>query len=284
MFYEVERSGALHFPVPLSLPLEGPRTAGPADLLSRLKLGLSSDLAHFNIWVCVDASADLSPSTAGRPTARNIALSLFGAPIMADANHKITIFFESQGGTVPTGWTETFWTNDANIDSIADKVKFFYIPKRVGFLGLGASAKYLRISKMPLSSRISKVFFLDGKQGENSSLANPKDDGYDPTQVDLLFLMADAEGHRRSFYMSGLPDKYSNQLVKQGMEAAFLNGPLFTQFTKAIRDSDFVLRSKVPGSSPAEYNTYAILRVEPRMVRNRKRGRPFFLFRGRRAV
>jgi len=202
---------------------------------------------------------------------------------MPDAASRVTIFYEASGGTAPTGWTETFYSDDTEPDLLLTKVKNLYLPKRVAVMGAGVMAKFIKISNIP-PNRLTKVAFLSGKQGENSQVSNSQDDAYDPTQVDLLIRMRDATGHARQFWLAGLPDRYTNQLVAQGINAPFLNGAAMVQFLQSFLKAEFKIRWKATNGPPPTYNATNILAVDPVMVRNRKRGRPFSLFRGRRAV
>jgi len=202
---------------------------------------------------------------------------------MPDAATRVQIFYEASGGTAPTGWTETFYSDDTDLDLFADKVRNIYMPKRVALMGAGVIAKFLRVSNVA-NNRLTRVLYLSGKQGENAQVSNSQEDAYDPTQVDLLVGMWDSVGHRRQFWLAGLPDRYTNQLVTQGVTAPFINGAAFKQWADSVLKAEFKIRWKATNGPPPTYNATNILRVEAKMIRNRKRGRPFNLFRGRRAV
>lgn len=215
--------------------------------------------------------------------ARNMGPSFSKGNKMPDAASRVTIAYESSGGTVPTGWTETFYSETADLDILISDARTLYLPSRVSLLGKGAVAKFIRASHIP-PDRKTKVVQLGGKQGENQSLTDSARDAYDPTQVDLLYRLRDADGHARQFWLAGLPDRYTDQLVAQGVDAGFLNGPAFKQFSDAILNARFLIRWKNSSGVPTPYLATRIVSCDPVMIRNRKRGRPFRLFRGRRAV
>lgn len=199
---------------------------------------------------------------------------------MADAFSKVTIFLESTGGPAPTGWTETYWSTQGNLDVAVDLAVKKYVPKRAALLGVGASIKAVRASTIP-PNRLSSITFVSGKAGDPSLFTTSPEDDYDPTQVDLLVRVTDVGGHRRQLWVGGLPDSQTDQLKIQGVNGAFINSPAWKQFVQGILDNNFCIRSK--NTPPATgYTAQSISTVVPIMIRNRKRGRPFFLFRGRR--
>jgi len=201
---------------------------------------------------------------------------------MADAASKVTVFFESTGGTASTGWTETFYSSEGDLPTAADVCVKKYIPKRVEMLGVQAFCRGVRVTKIP-SNRLSYVQFITGEKDQTGGIWAAETDGqHDPTQVDLLCRAQTADGHRRSLWIAGLPDTVCNQLKAQGVTAGFLNGAIFKQWMGAIRSIPYGIRWK-SGAGPV-YTLSPIVEILPVMVRNRKRGRPFFLFRGRRAV
>lgn len=201
---------------------------------------------------------------------------------LPDAGSKVTIFFTSQGGTAPTGWTENFYLLGGPSQVALQNIVNTYIPKRADMLGVGAQIESLRISAVP-PSRVTFVQFLVGAQGQGKTFSNAGPDDFDPTQVDLLCRIQTAEGKRRQFWIAGLPDSQTDQLLAQGVRGAFINSPAFKQFAKAMVDSGFCVRWRNnPGVLPAAFSATPIQTVQPIMIRNRKRGRPFDLFRGRR--
>jgi len=202
---------------------------------------------------------------------------------MPDAAGKVTIFFQAQGGTAPTGWTETFWTSEADLKQNVVRVRQFYLPKRIALLGAGTKVAAIRATAVP-GNRLSYIEFPTGKEGEPSVFDRVGEDSYDPTQVDLLVRLQTANGHRRQFWVGGLPDSQTDQLKLQGVTGQFTNSPGWKQFSDAIIKSGFNIRYKATAGPPPTYLATPITDIFPIMVRNRKRGRPFFLFRGRSAV
>lgn len=200
---------------------------------------------------------------------------------MPDALSKITFFFESNGGTAPTGWTETFYSQNANINQVLADAKSTYVGARAVMLGVGCSLQSIRVSDF-VNKRITQVAFVSGGSGQSKTYTDPATDFFDPTQVDLLVRLQTDAGKKRSLALSGLPDKVTDQLVQQGIFDFFTNGPGFKNWLKAITALAYCVRYKVPGSNPAVYLTDVIAGGQAIMVRNRKRGRPFDLFRGRR--
>lgn len=200
---------------------------------------------------------------------------------MPDALSKITFFFESNGGTAPTGWTETFYSQNANINQVLSQSLAQYVGPRALMLGVGCSLQSIRVARFPLE-RTTQISFITGASGTSKQYTDPATDFYDPTQVDLLVRLQTDGGKKRSLALSGLPDKVTDQLVQQGIFDFFVNGPGFKNWIKAITSLNFCIRYRVaPGPSPS-YLTDVITTGQAIMVRNRKRGRPFDLFRGRR--
>lgn len=200
---------------------------------------------------------------------------------MPDAATKVTIFFEATGGTAPTGWTETFYSGVSDLQSALQQTMLNYVPKRKALLGVGASIQAVRTSKIP-PNRSSAIAFLVGKDGQGDLFTTSPADDYDPTQVDLLCRVTDSAGKRRQLWVAGLPDSQTDQLLSQGITGAFINSPAWKQFVKAILTVQFGIRSKLTNGPPPTFAFNQIATVDPIMVRNHKKGRPFFLFRGRR--
>lgn len=202
---------------------------------------------------------------------------------MADALGKVTIFFEAQGKSVPTGWTETFWVGTSDLTVNVQNVIAKYVNKRRALLGTGAFIQAVRSTSVP-STRLSYIQFLVGKEGDASLFTNADADAYDPTQVDLLVRLQSTDGHRRQMWVGGLPDSVTDQLVTNGITGAFVASPAWKQFAQGIKDAQFQIRWKATNGPPPTYNASLITDIFPVQVRNRKRGRPFFLFRGRRGI
>lgn len=202
---------------------------------------------------------------------------------MPDAASRVTIFFESQGGVAPTGWTETYWTPNSDLQAVVNQCLATYLPKRRALLGVGVSIKYARATANP-GNRLSYIEFVNGKQATASLFTNSPADNFDPTQVDLLCRVQTQNGHRRQLWIGGLPDSQTDQLVNQGILGAFTASPAWKQFVQAILDCGYGVRYKTGNGPPPTYEFGSIQQVFPMQVRNRKRGRPFNLFRGRVAV
>lgn len=202
---------------------------------------------------------------------------------MADAAGRITIFFESQGGVAPTGWTETFWSLNGNLQQLVTQCLAIYVPKRKALLGVGAFLKYIRATANP-SNRLSYVEFVGGNQSKGTIFTNSPADNYDPTQVDLLCRVQTQNGHRRQLWVAGLPDSQTDTLLNQGILGAFTSAPVWKQYVEAIFQCGYGIRYKIAAGPPPSYEFAPIEQIFPVQVRNRKRGRPFNLFRGRAAV
>lgn len=200
---------------------------------------------------------------------------------MADAPTKITIFFGASGGTAPTGWTENYWSGQVDLNLAIELVKNNYIKPRAALLGQGARIESIRAATNP-PSRVTQVRFITGKEGDPSLFTTSPADDYDPTQVDLLCRATTAAGKRRQLWIGGLPDSQTDQLIAQGILGAFIASPAWKQFVAGIIKAGLFLRFKATNGPPPTYLADPIADVAPIMVRNRKRGRPFELFRGRR--
>jgi len=200
---------------------------------------------------------------------------------MADANTKITIFFTAQGGTAPTGWTENFWTIGTNLQNTLTECIQNYIKPRATLLGKGAQIEYVRVSNVP-PNRLTRIQYLFLEQGLPTLFTSSPADDYDPVQVDLLWRFEDALGHRRQAWMGGLPDSVTDSLLAEGIKAAFVFSPACKAWQKAISTLGYGIRSIQTHGTPNIYQYSPIVNFIPIMIRNRKRGRPFDLFRGRR--
>lgn len=199
---------------------------------------------------------------------------------MPDATSKVTIGFAASGGTAPTGWTETYWSGTVDLRISAQAAVNSYVPKRAALLGLGSKIQFVRATTVP-PNRNSFIIFMVGKEGDPTIFDAGTQDAYDPTQVDLLVRLQTANNKRRSLWIAGLPDSVTNQLIATGINGSFTGSPAWKQFVQSILSTGFQIRYKVTTPSPG-YEAAEITQVQPIMVRNRKRGRPFFLFRGRR--
>lgn len=201
---------------------------------------------------------------------------------MADAASKITVFFKGTQGPVAVGWTENWWMSQGNLETAVNDVISEYVPKRKDLLGFGAAIQAVRAVSVP-STRLSFLQFIPGgKDGTGQVFSSPETDAMDPAQVDLLVRAQTADGHRRQFWIGGLPDAQTKTILLQGVSSLYIESPLFKQVMGIIRKLPFGIRWK-SGAGPT-YTFSPITQLFPLMVRNRKRGRPFFPFHGRAAV
>jgi hypothetical protein len=206
--------------------------------------------------------------------------------LMPDAKQKIVIFYEASGKTAPTGWTETWWTGNSDPNGALEEAKA-YVALRRNFLGQGAYVQSVRVSTIPIppavASRVAGLYFFQGTEGLPQQYTNSPDDDYDPTQVDLLLRVKAGNNAQRSWWMGGIPDSQTDQLKTQGTTAPFIQQVIQSQTVQKIISNGWMVRSQIkPHTNPATFQAFAITSVQPIMVRNRKRGRPFYLFRGRR--
>lgn len=194
---------------------------------------------------------------------------------------KLTIFFAASGGrgVPPTGWTET-WYKVENDYKNALGAAITYAKARKEILGFKASILGVRVSDAILK-RETLVSQLS-ESGGTSTIYTNDNDQHDPTQVDLLIRVEASENFRRSWFLAGLPDSVTEQLKEQGVNAPFLNGPPIKKVYTTMFDQGFCIRRKDP-AVPGTFILSPITSLIPRMVRNRKRGRPFDLFHGLRA-
>lgn len=202
---------------------------------------------------------------------------------MADALSKVTIFYQFQGGSAPAGWTENFYLAAAANPALLLTIQNAYIPKRVEILGAGATMVSIRLSTVP-ANRITQVYILKPGEGQSKTyVAGTKSSDTDPTQVDLLCRVQDIFGKRRQLWIAGIPDIATDTAVAGGIEGTYSLSGAFTQLTGTMVKLGFGIRWRAnPGVLPATYTFGQFLSVQPVSVRNRKRGRPFNLYRGRR--
>ena len=203
---------------------------------------------------------------------------------MADAGAKCVIFFEAQGGSAPTGWTETFYLLGGPSAPMMKNIFATYVPLRVDLLGVGATMQAVRLSSVP-ATRATLLQYLTPGQGVGKTFSVFPADDYDPTQVDLLLRIQDQAGKRRQFWLGGLPDSITVSLVQNGILGRYIWAPGFTQFTQSMIDAGFCIRWKSGGVAPNfTYTATPFFSIQLETIRNRKRGRPFDLFHGRRQV
>lgn len=199
---------------------------------------------------------------------------------MAIARGKFTIFFNAQGGTAPTGWTESWYKTVTDYSELL-ALAAGYVKVRKELLGDGASITYYRISDDTVK-RDTQVVYVQGKDGISQKYTNAED-AYDPVQVDLLLRVEGTPFTRRQWALSGLPDSVTRSLVAGGVEGVFINGAAFKNLTSYIISNGLAIRKEVkPSTDPKTYVLITVDKIQPITVRNRKRGRPFNLFRGRR--
>ena len=204
---------------------------------------------------------------------------------MADAGSRVTFFFEFEGGTAAAGWTENFYLQASPSQNLLVAIKNKYIPLRAALLGVGATLKSVRMSSIP-ATRATQVYICQGTEGQSKSVFTSNIDkgtDTDPTQVDLLLRAQTAEGKRRQFWLAGIPDSATDTGVQQGVVGAFVNGGDFQAWVKACIALNFQIRWKIQPFLPNKlYSATNIITFQPVSIRNRKRGRPFNLYRGRR--
>ncbi len=203
---------------------------------------------------------------------------------MADAKAKVNFFFQTSGPNPNSGWTETFYLPAAVgtvSQSLLSQIVASYVPARAALLGAGASMAYARITNIP-PNRISYIQYLNAKQGA-SQFGNPiQPQDYDLASLDLLVRMQDNQGKRRSYWMGGLPDSYTDTGLQQGIQAEFISGNAWMNWVAAIKQNQFQLRSIDTKGPPVVYQANPIAQVVPIYTRKRNRGRPFGQPRGRR--
>lgn len=202
---------------------------------------------------------------------------------MPDASARAQVLFEAEGGTAPTGWTETFYATGQTPEQLRDYLIDNYVPVRLDLMGIGARIQAVVAKNIP-PNRISSIAFVTPPKGPPSRFfGNNGPDDFDPTQVDLLIRLETAGGKRRQFWMAGLPDSVTDQLLNQGIhDASFLSSQAFVRWVKVVTGGVLSIRFKTANGPPPVFGSAIITKATAIMVRNRKRGRPFFLFRGRR--
>lgn len=202
---------------------------------------------------------------------------------MADAVSKVNIFFEAEGSVTPTGWTETFYSQQPDLSVLVAQAVDTYVPARRQLLGQGAEIKYVRVSNVP-PNRSTFISYMTGKQGLPNIFTNSPADDYDPTQVDLLVRMQTTSGKRRQFWMGGLPDSVTDTGQESGVRGAFTSSSAWKSWVRAIGDLNWGIRFQIAAGPPKVYSFEPMLYFIPVASRRRARGRPFNLFRGRKLV
>lgn len=201
---------------------------------------------------------------------------------MADALTRVQIFFNASGAVVPTGWTETYYSAVSDMETLKQSVRTVYVPARKQLLGFGAVIQAIRVGKIP-PTRITKVYYTTGKEGQGNIFDTPEE-GYDPTSTDMLIRMESADGHRRQMWLSALPDEVTDTTQENGIKLAYTTSPQWKTWVKAIVTIGLGIRFQVTPKPEQTFGFLPITDVIPVMIRKRSRGRPFFLFRGRKSV
>lgn len=217
---------------------------------------------------------------------------------MPDAGLKMTVFCGSgsaatapkqTGQTIPpTGWTETWWLSSSSF-TLGVAIAQAYIPIRAALFGVGAYISAVRVTLpgvQPVAlKRQSQIAFPNLGEGGASVFVNQPADDYDPTQADLMFRVEAGPAKRRVFWLGGMPDSQTDSFQLAGVKPAYTNSGGMKKLINFIL-ANFGTRDLVPPRNPVpSLNTYTfnqITDVIPIQARNRKRGRPFYLFRGRR--
>lgn len=202
---------------------------------------------------------------------------------MAFTQAKMTIFFGASGGrgVPPTGWSETWYTRDTSYDATLKSAEK-YCKVRKQLLGKSAFLIGARVSDA-IVKRDTLITELQGEDQTTSSYFTGDGDIHDPTQVDLLVRVEGGPFYRRSWFVSGLPDSVTDQAKEFGVTNFFTALPLWKQLLKVMTDQRFCIRAK-DRDNPNQKILVDITNIIPRMVRNRKRGRPFDLFHGARVI
>jgi hypothetical protein len=204
---------------------------------------------------------------------------------MADAASKVTFIFQFGGPSTAAGWTENFYSPVSPSAGYLKNLLADFVPLRVPLLGVGAFLQAIRISNVP-ANRVTYAQFVPDTIGKpiNSAGYPPMNPDTDPTQVDLLCRAQTGEGKRRSVWIAGLPDSETDTGLKFGIVPAYINSATWKKFVTGVT-TNFLIRWK-SGTDPITgkpiYTATPIVSLNPEQVRNRKRGRPFDLYRGRR--
>lgn len=215
---------------------------------------------------------------------------------MPDAPVKNTFFFEAPSLNVPTGWTETWWSFHASLD-VAQTAAIKYAKARKELLGLGCYMQAWRGVLNPAGftppgppKRVSQVYFFRGSEGLPTTYTSAVNDQFDPSHEDLLCRVQAkfTTGtppvpivKRRPGFLAGLPDSQTDQLKINGIDAAYVNSDVWKAWIASLVNTPYYVRYKTANGPPAVYTAAAITDVQSEQVRHRNRGRPFFLFRGR---
>lgn len=208
---------------------------------------------------------------------------------MPDAVVKNVFFFTALPGPVPVGWTETLYSFHATLDLAQQAARTLNNARRQ-LLGVGATS-YAWRGNLVAQKRISQVYFFQAGETTSNVFTNSPADDFDPAHEDLMCRVESIVNPgpnllyaRRAYFLAGLPDSQTDQLKAQGIAAAFVNGPAFQTWRDLLFNTPYYIRKKTANGPPPVFDGRAITKFTPIMVRHRNRGRPFFLFRGRRLV
>lgn len=195
---------------------------------------------------------------------------------------KFTFLFQAAGAaqTVPVGWSETLYRTQLgpNTDQNAGLA---YVGIRKQILGDGAACIAMRYAQLdnPRAGIIRSLTEAEGTPTPSSPFGKY---AYDPAQWDMLFAFRNPGlGYKRPFFLAGVPDYFTDQFKAKGMDAAFLNGAKMNDWIQELTAGGWCWYPKDrTAPNPKPRILMPITQVTPRMMRARKRGRPFFLFRG----
>ena len=199
-----------------------------------------------------------------------------------DANSKVSIFFGSIGSNAPCGWTETFYSLQTDLQALLAQIVKYYVPARADLLGVGAKIVAVRAASIP-PDRITYIETFIPNDGVGMAFTGPND-GFDPIQADLLVRVQGSVGHRRQLWLAGIPDSQTWSQYPPGVKGiapTFITSGYWKTWSKLLTTLSLGIRAKAPPPAVG-FLWEQIVLVKAMSLRNRKRGRPFFLYRGRR--
>lgn len=207
------------------------------------------------------------------------------------AQWKATLLFVARNFPVPFGWSESIYLQTAGLTDSDAKVLDYVATRRMA-LGNGASVYAYRLSDVNLTlgakhQRNGVTRTLSTGQGD-SPYNQSEYQAYDASSTSILVRCFDAaRTHSRQFWITGMPDGWTTTLAKLGLEAGISTLPALSGVLKWLSaPGNAQIKSNIiasPGPPPV-FTYFPIGFCQLRMVRSRKRGRPFDLLRGKRSA
>ena len=185
--------------------------------------------------------------------------------------YKGLMLLETTVGRVPVGWSESLWINKPSFQESLDALKTIG-EKRLALLPPTVRLRQIRVTNLqvPRSSMIHMFETFGNYEADQARFPG----------VSLLLRFASQQGYYSTYRLDGLPKGLFRGAAIEEAPDAWRHA--FKEYCNAIM-ANCVLKNRRRSADRATAETVnPIESIQPVRVTVRKRGRPFFLTRGRR--